>query len=282
MPPGRKPSQPRRTGAPFLHRVESRPEKFDRTRFPFNLPAFSQELDLEFRTPVTLFVGENGSGKSTLLEALAIASRAITVGSAEAADDTSLEGVSSLARAMRLSWTRRSHRGFFLRAEDFFGFARRMAGLRQDLEQGLRDVDEVHAGASEYAKDLARSPYLKELGALRASYGGDLDDRSHGEGFLDLFRARFVPGGLYLLDEPEAPLSPLRQLAFLSMLFEVVREQRAQCIIATHSPILMAFPDATILSFDREPIAPVRYEDLDHVTITRDFLNDPASYLRRL
>ena len=107
-------------------------------------------------------------------------------------------------------------------------------------------------------------------------------DRSHGEGFLDLFRARLVPNGLYLLDEPEAPLSPLRQLAFLSMLIEVVREQRAQCIVATHSPILMAFPGATILSFDREPIAPVRYEDLDHVTITRDFLNDPASYLRRL
>ena len=251
-------------------------------RFPFDVPAIRTMTSIEFTTPVTFLVGENGSGKSTFLEAVATAAGMIAVGSADIERDETLTAVRALADRLTLSWTKRTRRGFFLRAEDFFGFARRMAGLRQDLEQGLREVDEVHAGASDYAKDLARTPYLKELGALQASYGGDLDDRSHGEGFLDLFRARLVPNGLYLLDEPEAPLSPLRQLAFLSMLIETVREQRAQCIIATHSPILMAFPGATILSFDREPIAPVRYEDLDHVTITRDFLNDPASYLRRL
>jgi len=257
-------------------------DRDQRDRFPFDVPAVRSLTSIEFTTPVTFLVGENGSGKSTFLEAVAGAAGMIAVGSSDLDTDETLSSVRRLAERLTLSWSKRTRRGFFLRAEDFFGFARRMSSLRQDLEQGLRDVDETHAGASDYAKTLARTPYLKELGALEASYGGDLDDRSHGEGFLDLFRARLVPDGLYLLDEPEAPLSPLRQLAFLSMLIEVVREQRAQCIIATHSPILMAFPGATILSFDQVPIAPVRYEELEHVTITRDFLADPASYIRRL
>jgi predicted ATPase len=271
------------TEAVHLRRVALRAVDDDRRdRFPFDVPAIRSLTSIEFNTPVTFLVGENGSGKSTFLEAVAGAAGIIAVGSADIERDESLTSVRQLSDRLTLSWTKRTRRGFFLRAEDFFGFARRMAALRQELERGLRDIDVTHAGASDYAKDLARTPYLKELGALRASYGGDLDDRSHGEGFLDLFRARLVPGGLYLLDEPEAPLSPLRQLAFLSMLIEVVREQQAQCIIATHSPILMAFPRATILSFDQVPIAPVRYEDLEHVTITRDFLADPPAYVRRL
>ncbi len=253
----------------------------DATGFPFDLPAVRTFPGIQFRTPVTLFVGENGSGKSTLLEALAIASRAITVGSAEAADDTSLEGVRSLAGAMRLSWTRRSHRGFFLRAEDFFGFAKRMATLRSELEAGLAAVDREYADRPGLAHDLARTPYLKELGALEERYGAGLDARSHGEAFLRLFQARMVPGGLYLLDEPEAPLSPVRQIAFLALVRDLVKTG-AQLVIATHSPILLAAPDATIWSFDRTPIEPVAYESLEHVTVTRDFLADPEAFLRHL
>jgi predicted ATPase len=273
------------TGSVHLRevRLAAGPDDADRPRgFPFDLPVIATLGALELRTPVTFLVGENGSGKSTFLEAVAIAAGSVAVGSAELGRDPTLEPVRALAAALRLSWTKRTRHGFFLRAEDFFGYARRLRGIREGLERDLSEVDQRHADSSEYARELARAPYRKELGALRASYDGDLDDRSHGEGFLDLFRARFVPDGLYLLDEPEAPLSPLRQLAFLAMLRELVEERRAQCIIATHSPILMAFPGATILSFDRAPIAPVRYEDLEHVTITRDFLNDPGSYLRRL
>jgi Predicted ATPase len=251
-------------------------------RFPFDVPAIRSLSSIEFTAPVTFLVGENGSGKSTFLEAVASAAGMIAAGSAELDRDQTLEAVRRLADRLTLSWSRRTRRGFFLRAEDFFGFARRMGRLRGDLQQGLREVDDVHAGASDYARELARTPYRNELAAMTVAYGGDLDDRSHGEGFLDFFRARLVPDGLYLLDEPEAPLSPLRQLALISMLREMVEDHRAQCIIVTHSPILMALPGATILSFDRVPIAPVAYGDLDHVTITRDFLNDPQSYLRRL
>jgi predicted ATPase len=253
----------------------------DGRSFPFDLPALEGLDQLTFDAPVTLFVGENGSGKSTVLEAVAMASRAITAGTAEAADDATLTAVRSLASSMRLTWTKRTHRGFFLRAEDFFGFARRMATLRSDLERGLAEVDVAYADRPELARSLARSPFLKELGALRERYGDGLDAQSHGESFLRFFQARLVPGGTYFLDEPEAPLSPSRQLAFLALLKQAV-EADCQVIAATHSPILLAFPGASILSFDKQPIGRVAYEDLEHVTLTKAFLDDPEAFLRHL
>src|SRR5688572_3526107 len=116
---------------------------------------------------------------------------------------------------------------------------------------------------------------------MERRYGVDLDASSHGQGFLHLFQSRFVPGGLYLLDEPEAPLSPQSQLALLVMIQDMVAHD-AQFIIATHSPILLAFPNATIYSFDRLPLERVPYDELEHVVLTRDFLNAPERYLRAL
>lgn len=250
--------------------------------FPFTIPAFHEFCDIEFESPVAIFVGENGSGKSTLLEALAIAIGSITVGSADAAHDESLNPVREFASAMRLTWNKRTRRGFFLRSEDFFGYARRMAQMRQEAERDLKDVDDEYADRSEYARSLARLPHQNQMAAMDRRYGDGLDWVSHGESFFTLFQSRFVPDGLYLLDEPEAPLSPMRQLTLLSMIRMMVEEQNAQFVIATHSPILMAYPGATILSFDGETIQPVDYETLEHVTITRAFLNDPAQFLRHL
>ena len=119
------------------------------------------------------------------------------------------------------------------------------------------------------------------LGAIEGQYGGDLDGRSHGQSFLTLFQARFVPGGLHLLDEPEAPLSPQSQLALMALMHDMLARD-GQFIIATHSPVLLAFPGATIYSFDRTPPYRVAYEELEHVNLTRAFLNDPESFLRRL
>ncbi|HEX5826179.1 MAG TPA: AAA family ATPase [Candidatus Limnocylindrales bacterium] len=255
----------------------------DRRSFPFDLPAIRGVRSLRFETPVTLFVGENGSGKSTVLEALAIASKAITAGSVDAADDPSLEGVRALARSMTLTWATRTHRGFFLRAEDFFGYARRMGQLRAELAADLAAVDAEYSDREgSLAHELARTPYLRELADLERRYGDGLDSQSHGESFLRFFGGRLVPGGTYFLDEPEAPLSPARQLAFLALLKELV-EADGQAVIATHSPILLAFPGAAIWSFDAEGgIAPVGYEDLEHVRLTRDFLANPEAFLRHL
>jgi predicted ATPase len=252
-----------------------------RPAFPFDVPAIATLGELVLDRPVTVFVGENGSGKSTLLEALAITARATTAGSADAADDATLAGVRALAADLRLSWASRTHRGFFLRAEDFFGFARRMAAMRTELETGLADVLLEYADREAFARDLAASPYRKELAELERRYGAGLDTHSHGEAFLAFFQDRFVPGGIYFLDEPEAPLSPFRQLAFLSLLREAVGAG-CQIVMATHSPILLAYPDAAIWSFDAAPIQRVAYRDLEHVSLTRDFLNDPEAFLRHL
>jgi predicted ATPase len=252
-----------------------------RTGFPFGVPAIATLPEIALDRPVTILVGENGSGKSTLLEALAIAARATTAGTSDAADDTTLTGVRALADDLRLSWATRRHRGFFLRAEDFFGFARRMAAMRAELEAGLAAVEAEYADREDYARGLATSPYLKELGELRRRYGDGIDAQSHGEAFLAFFRDRFVPGGIYFLDEPEAPLSPFRQLAFLALVREAVAAD-CQIVMATHSPILLACPNAAIWSFDTAPIHRVAYEDLEHVTLTRDFLNDPEAFLRHL
>ena len=249
--------------------------------FPFALPAIRSLPVLRLDTAVTLFVGENGSGKSTLLEAIAIASRAITAGSAEAVEDPSLEGVRALATRLRLSWATRKHRGFYLRAEDFFGYAKRLAELKTGLERELAEAEIRHAGASDYARSLALSPYRKELAALRARYGEGLDAQSHGESFLRFFAERFVPGGLYLLDEPEAPLSPSRQLAFLALVKDMTARD-GQFVIATHSPMLMAFPNATIYSFDAQLIRQVAYHEVEHVQIMKSFLESPQRYLRHL
>ena len=230
---------------------------------------------------MTFFVGENGSGKSTLLEGIAAAARLPTVGGHDVDRDATLAAQRRLAVALRLTWANRTHRGFFLRAEDFFGFQRRLAHERVELEQRLSEIDEEFREASAYAKRLAAGPVRASLGDMERRYGRDPDARSHGQAFINLFQGRFVPGGLYLLDEPEAPLSPQNQLGLLAVLLEMV-SQDAQFIIATHSPVLLAFPEARIYSFDCVPLALVAYEALDHVTLTRAFLNDPQRFLSRL
>jgi predicted ATPase len=249
--------------------------------FPFTVPAIRAVQRLEFTAPVTFFVGENGSGKSTLLEAIAVAAGSITAGTEEAERDASLARLRPLARELRLAWEKRTRSGFFLRAEDFFGFVRRINAMREALEADLREVEEEYRGRSQEALNFARLPYMRELHDLQQLYGEGLDVNSHGESFLRFFQARLVPGGLYLLDEPETPLSPARQLTFLALLKQMV-EQECQFIIATHSPILMAFPGATILSFDETPPSPVPYDEFTHVTLTRDFLNNPQRFLRHL
>lgn len=270
---------------PFLEHVdllEPGPERMG--AFPFSVPAIANQIGerIPFSTPITFLVGENGSGKSTLLEGIACAVGLPGIGSDNPDVDPTLVHGRTLAEFLKLRWRlRHPRRGYFFRAEDFFGFTKRMDRLKAEL---LVEAEEMR-------NDRARSRYARELGAAALSgqasaidrrYGASgLDARSHGEQFLELFSARCRPGGIYLLDEPEAPLSPARQLTFLSML-NAMSEEGSQFIVATHSPILLALPGASILSFDRGHIEPADYETLEHVQIMRSFLEDPAAYLRHL
>jgi predicted ATPase len=251
------------------------------TGYPLGLPAFSGLGRLTFDSPITLFVGENGSGKSTLLEALALAAEVPSAGPAEVGGDATLSSVAPLADALRLGWSRRSSRGVFFRAEDFFAYERRLEAMRRDLmhEAERVAVEKHEAGEGEVRR--AQAPFVGQAAALRTRLGGEAFSRSHGESFIAFFHSRVQGPGLYLLDEVEAALSPTRQLAFLALLKDAVTAG-AQIVMATHAPILLAAPGATIWSFDHAPAQRVAYDELEHVRLTRAFLADPQAYLRRL
>jgi predicted ATPase len=251
--------------------------------FPFDVPTVRTLASIELAAPVTFFVGENGSGKSTLLEAIAIAARLPAVGALELDVDDTLGQQRRLASALRLSWMTRETRGFFLRAEDFFGFKQRLAAdqvrIRQEiarLEDEYREMDRAPD-----AVQRATQPMRVSLAERARRYGEDLDANSHGESFLTLFQSRLRPGGLYLLDEPEAALSPQSQLGLMAMMLGAVADG-AQFVVATHAPILLGLPDADILSFDETPPARVAFDELPHVRLTRDFLNDRERFLRHM
>ncbi|WP_026976014.1 AAA family ATPase [Alicyclobacillus contaminans] len=227
----------------------------DTGQYPFNLPAFRGISEITFPTAVTFFVGENGSGKSTLLEAIAICAGFNAEGGSAANRFSTAQTESALHNHLRLSWFPKVNRGFFLRAESFFNFASYIDELERECPTGY------------------------------AAYGGkSLHEQSHGESFLSLFTQRFRgrSKALYLLDEPEAALSPARQLALLRVLWEHEQAGQTQFIIATHSPILLGYPTARILNFDASPLAPVRYEETDHYVITRHFLLNREAMLETL
>jgi len=231
---------------PFLCGVSTKHLDPDQTRFPFSIPAFAGGVEIAFTSKVTFLVGENGSGKSTLLEGIAAACGfPLRGGTTDHRTDAELDDA-PLARALRLAWRPKVSAGFFFRAESFFNFA----------------------------------VFIDAVGDLER-YGGDahLHSQSHGESFLSLFRNRFTEG-LFLLDEPEAALSPQRQLAFLKVLHDLERDGRSQFIIASHSPILLHYPGATILSLDGPSIEAVTPNETEHVRLTKDFLDNPALYLR--
>ncbi len=249
--------------------------------FPFSVPSIRALGTVTFESPVTFLVGENGSGKSTLLESLAIATGLPAVASTAPRHDESLADQRKLAAALHLAWAHRTHRGFFLRAEDFFGFTRALSKTREEFRRELSEIDVAYRDRPAHARTLAGGPARGSLSDMERRYGVDLDANSHGQAFFQLFRSRFVPGGLYLLDEPETPLSPQSQLGFLAMLRDMVAED-AQFIIATHSPMLLAYPKASILDFDELPPRFTPYAELEHVRLTREFLDDPDRFLRRL
>ena len=220
-------------------------ETFD--RYPFALPAIRTLDFIDLHPKITFLVGENGSGKSTLLEAMAVALGFNPEGGSRNFNFGTRASHSELHEYLRIAKGYRRHRdGFFLRAESYF-----------NLGTEIEHLD---------AQPNAGPP-------ITPAYGGrSLHEQSHGESFMALLKNRFHDDGLYLLDEPEAALSPTRQIEALQRLHELAG-QRSQFVIATHSPILMAYPEALILHCGPNGVHPIAYEDTEHFRITRDFLN---------
>lgn len=243
------------------------------TNFPFSLPLISKFNNLSFEKPVTILVGENGTGKSTFLEGLAASADMILI-SGETMDH-SYEHAKTLGNTLKLSWSVKTKNGFFFRAEDFINFVRNTYKEKTEAREKVKEIKEK----SPFSLEVL--PYARTVYELEQLYGEGLETRSHGESFLDLFQARFRPNGLYIMDEPEAPLSPLKQISFISLIMEMV-EKGAQFIIATHSPILMAIPNADIYTIDSGKFEKTNFEDLEHVNLTKLFLENPERFLRHL
>jgi len=245
--------------------------------YPFCVPCIKNLKSIKIIKPVTYLVGENGSGKSTFLESLAAAINLPTVGAVAISQDTTLYPTRSLSEDLKLSWKLRTHKGFFVRSEDVFGFSKYVNKTKDEL---TLEAERFSRELSGYGRDLAVGAMLGQKSGFKSRYGDDLDANSHGETFLKIFQSRFVPGGLYLLDEPESPLSFRSQLSLLTMIREMVSRD-AQFIIATHSPILTAMPEAEILSFDGE-IKKISHKEIESFELMREFLNSPESFLRHL
>lgn len=230
----------------FLLHVELMRDKVaDWNVYPFSIPAIAGLDRLQFNPEVTFFVGENGSGKSTLIEAIAIRAGFNAEGGGKNFRSSHRPSESALHEHVRVArGAPRERNGFFLRAETMFNVSTEAENYR---EYGWEDLHEM----------------------------------SHGEAFLWVTLNKFHDRGLFLLDEPEAALSPSRQLALLARIHQLV-QAGSQFIVSTHSPILLAYPGATIFQLDRTGIHSVRYEDTEHYAVTKSFLQDPAGMLRRL
>ncbi len=235
---------------------------FDQTtdfnQFPFSLPIIRNLEKIEFPTPVTFLIGENGSGKSTLLEAIALKAGFGAEGgskniSFKTSDEKTYSGIQALENYITLSWYFKPPHGYFFRAESFFNIAN-------------------------FIDELAKIDYR-----AYDPYGGkSLHYQSHGESFLSFFKNRIGSRGFFVFDEPEAAFSPQRQLALLAIIHEMCTKDNSQFIIATHSPILLAYPGATIYSCDEEILKPIKYSDTSHYQITKSFLDNPDRYLHHL
>ena len=251
-----KRASPRASDRPYLREVSLLREGIAAPDgYPWDIPAIKALDRLAFHRDVTFIVGENGCGKSTLLEGLAVAWGFNAEGGTVNFSFSTRPSHSDLHRHLRLVKSpRRPRDGFFLRAESFFNLA-------TDIER----LDEGPGGPP-----------------IIGAYGGrSLHEQSHGESFLTLVLRRFRGQGLYILDEPEAALSPTRQLAVLRRMHQLV-QAHSQLIVATHSPILMAYPRAKILRLDEAGYAEIRYEETEHYAVTREFVNDHQRMLDRL
>jgi predicted ATPase len=248
-----KRNRPINMPAPYLRRIWLDPSDIaDRAAYPFCLPFLQDEFELSFDRSITIIVGENGTGKSTLLEGIAVLAGYDEAGggkgyrSVDHSDALEKMG-GSLSTALRASWLPRITNGWFFRAESFFSVARYLDKAAKDDPFGPPPPDFL--------------------------------SHSHGEGFLRFFEERCQRQGIFIFDEPESALSPSRQMEFLKLMRRMEQSTICQIVMATHSPVLMAYPGARLLRLSKYGLEPVNVEDTDHYKVMREFCADPAGFV---
>ena len=234
--------------APYLRRVWLDTSRVaDPEAYPFCLPFLRDDFELSLDQPITIIAGENGTGKSTLLEGIAVLAGYDEAGGGKGyrpVDHSNAVEVmgGQLSRALRASWLPKITNGWFFRAESFFSVA--------------RYLDEVRSPAADFLS------------------------HSHGEGFMRFFEERCQQQGIFIFDEPESALSPARQMEFLKLMRRMEESAICQIIMATHSPMLMAYPGATLLRLSKYGLEPVTVEQTDHYRLMREFCDDPAGFVQ--
>jgi predicted ATPase len=248
-------------GAPLDKVKVAFADTIDFNEYPFSLDIVKNLNDIEFPTQVTFFVGENGTGKSTILEAIANKAGFGAEGGSKninfkTSEEKTYTGAQNLANQLTLSWRSKPKNGYFFRAESFFNVA--------------NYIDYI-------AREAGGGP------GAHAPYGGkSLHEQSHGESFLSFFKNRLGTDGFFIFDEPEAALSPQRQLSLMIIIHEMCKNPNSQFIIASHSPILLAYPNATIYSCDTGILKRIPYVNTEHYQFTKQFLDNPDQFLHHL
>jgi predicted ATPase len=242
--------------APYLRRIWLEPDRIaDRAAYPFCLPFLRDDFELSFDRAITIIAGENGTGKSTLLEGIAVLAGYDEAGGGKGYrpvdhSDAIEKMGGELSRALRASWLPRITNGWFFRAESFFSVARYQ--------------DAVNA---------------EDIPGVRPGTPPDFLSHSHGEGFLRFFEERCQQQGIFIFDEPESALSPSRQMDFLKLMRRMEESTICQVVMATHSPVLMAYPGARLLRLSKYGLDPVTVEQTDHYKVMREFCADPAGFV---
>lgn len=264
----------------YIKGMAKLPVSFDDS-YPLSAPVIKNLDRLPLNSPITLLAGDNGSGKTTLMETLARKLNAVRIDGELAGASPKVSAFASVDAALRIEVARHPSRCFYFHAEGFVRYLDSLHRMRARAQEDLLDVERDYQGRSALAKEFASMPHQRSLAEIKRLYANDITCRSHGEGHLDFYGARFQQGGLFLLDEPEGALSFFNQYVLLTMILDAAKKG-GQFIISTHSPILLACPDARILHLQEGRIREVRYGELESVQFLKDFLSCPGRYTASL
>ncbi|MDR3715135.1 MAG: AAA family ATPase [Puia sp.] len=244
--------------------------------FPFNIPAIKFARQIALNPGVTIFAGDNGTGKSTLLESLAVSLKLPLIGG-HIGSHAGFDAAKAVSPHLKIEWRNQTSKGFFFRAEDFSDF---INGVEKEKNKISAQLADLKGQVDDSIIEKMSESMNYTLFDMRRKYGDDMQAFSHGEAYMKIIETRVADKGIYLMDEPEAALSPLKQLSLIALLMEILKNKKTQFVIATHSPILMGIPDALLYEIQEDRMEQVGYKDTDHYRITRTFLDNPEYYLR--